>query len=297
MGVLRRGASAWNFWTDRLGHPDTAPSPPDHARLRPASWPGRTRRGWWTRRTRRLRRTRWFGRTRRLGRCGARPPGAGRRPRQFQPLRERDGQRLAEWPEQPPRRRRRLDQRHHFRLGHQVLQLAAEAGRLVRHQPDQPGKTSGQTFGWRGFGGRSFGGRGFGGRSFCGQPGCGAAARGFERAGLEFCHQRPEPADQATQPAMNQDQEWPGEVVLGGPRRDRPAQPIEDESEGWPETGWGWDGKHEPFMNLLENFVKENLPVAASSSSSVIASAAKRSRRTATARRRPGLLRRKRSSQ
>jgi hypothetical protein len=40
--------------------------------------------------------------------------------------------------------RRGFDQGRHLGLGELVLQLAAEAGRLVRHEPDQPPKFSGQ---------------------------------------------------------------------------------------------------------------------------------------------------------
>jgi hypothetical protein len=37
-----------------------------------------------------------------------------------------------------------FDQGHHLGLGKLVLQLAAEAGRLIRHEPDQPPEFSGQ---------------------------------------------------------------------------------------------------------------------------------------------------------
>jgi hypothetical protein len=58
--------------------------------------------------------------------------------------REGDGQHPAQGPEDSPGLRGGLDQGDHLGLGELVLQLAAEAGRLVRHEPDQPAEFSGQ---------------------------------------------------------------------------------------------------------------------------------------------------------
>jgi hypothetical protein len=44
----------------------------------------------------------------------------------------------------PGRLRGGFDQGHHLGLGKLVLQLTAEAGRLIRHEPDQPAEFSGQ---------------------------------------------------------------------------------------------------------------------------------------------------------
>jgi hypothetical protein len=59
--------------------------------------------------------------------------------------REGDGQHPAQRPEDSPGcLGGGLDQGDHLGLGKLVLQLAAEAGRLIRHELDQPAEFSGQ---------------------------------------------------------------------------------------------------------------------------------------------------------
>jgi hypothetical protein len=89
-----------------------------------------------------------------VGRCRVAGPFGGRlagwlgfsRPR-WEPEvgREGDGQHPAQGPKDSPGCLRcRFEQGDHFGLGKLVLQLAAEAGRLIRHEPDQPAEFSGR---------------------------------------------------------------------------------------------------------------------------------------------------------
>jgi hypothetical protein len=127
----------------------------------------------------------------------------------------------------------RFEQGGHLGLGELVLQLAAEAGRLIRQHSDQPGETFGQF--WPRFAGRAF-------------PGW-AAAWGPQRPGLGSGDQGGKPLDQAAEPGMNQQQRrhrWVG----GHPHRRRPAQPVDDEAKSFGEAGRGWRGLHDPFLRL-----------------------------------------------
>jgi hypothetical protein len=64
--------------------------------------------------------------------------------REAEDRREGDRQHPAKGAENSPGLRCRFDQGDHLGSGELVLQLAAEAGRLIRHEPDQPPEFSGQ---------------------------------------------------------------------------------------------------------------------------------------------------------
>jgi hypothetical protein len=156
----------------------------------------------------------------------------------------------AQRPEDSPGLRGRFDQGDHLGLGHQVLQLAAEAGRLVRHEPDQPAKLLGQWSLSRA--GRAWVGGGLGRLPRRGRlPGPGfppprgrPLARRSEFARLGAGGERGEPGEQMAEPVNNQDDERSRSSVGGDPPCHRFAQPADDEAKSFGEAGWGGRDLH-----------------------------------------------------
>jgi hypothetical protein len=188
-----------------------------------------------------------------VGRCdvagpfGARLPGwfGFSRPRRPRREAQRRGklyrQQPAQGPKYSPGLRGGFEQGHHLGLGKLVLQLAAEAGRLIRQHSDQPGETSGPS--WPRFAGRAFVGRAIGPRH--------PPARRPQRPGLGTGDQGGKPLDQAAEPGMNQQQWRPDRWVGGHPHRRCPAQPVDDEAKSFGEAGRGGGVQHGPTIPHL----------------------------------------------
>jgi hypothetical protein len=142
----------------------------------------------------------------------------------------------AQGAKQSPGLRGRFEQGHHLGLGELVLQLAAEAGRLIRQHFDQPGKICGPS--WPRFAGRTFAGR-----AVAPPP------RGPQRPGLGAGDQGGKSLDQAFEPGMDQQQRRPDRRIGAHPHRRRLAQPADDEAESFGEAGCGNRCCHEQRRN------------------------------------------------